>query len=71
MFELAVMRVIIISKADMMPFVGDIIDGLVKLITTISTNPSNPKFNHYVFESLAAVVRCVCFFVVSMPNDTY
>lgn len=54
------MRVIVMGKEDMAPFVGELINRFVKIIEVISKNPSNPKFNHYVFESLGALVRYAC-----------
>jgi hypothetical protein len=59
-YRLAVMRVIVMGKEDMAPFVGELINRFVKIIEVISKNPSNPKFNHYVFESLGALVRYAC-----------
>ncbi len=29
-------------------------------IAQVSRNPSNPLFNHYLFESIAVLVRSVC-----------
>ncbi|RUS27431.1 CAS/CSE protein [Jimgerdemannia flammicorona] len=46
-----VMRVIITSRQDMAPYVNIIMAKLVNILGIISKNPSNPRFNHYVFES--------------------
>ncbi|CAG8707166.1 4269_t:CDS:10 [Cetraspora pellucida] len=56
----AVMRVIFTSRDDMSPYVGDILSHLNKILGEISKNPSNPRFNHYVFESIGALVRFNC-----------
>lgn len=36
-----------------------VLTHLVYILGEISKNPSNPKFNHYTFESISAIVRCV------------
>ncbi|CAG8606090.1 18357_t:CDS:10 [Acaulospora morrowiae] len=56
----AVMRVIFTAREDMVPYVADIMDHLNKILGEISKNPSNPRFNHYVFESIGALVRFIC-----------
>src|SRR4051794_13447774 len=53
------MRVIFTSHDDMAPYVTDIMSHLNKILVEISKNPSNPRFNHYVFESIGALVRWV------------
>lgn len=55
-----VMRVIYISRAEMKPYAKTILEHLTKILELISKNPSNPKFNHYVFESIGALVRFLC-----------
>ncbi|KAL1925152.1 uncharacterized protein VTP21DRAFT_35 [Calcarisporiella thermophila] len=55
-----VMRVAITSRADMAPY-GQIIMGkLTTILGEVCKNPSNPRFNHYLFEAIAALVRFVC-----------
>ncbi|KAI7905006.1 Cse1-domain-containing protein [Cokeromyces recurvatus] len=56
----AVMRVIITSRQDMVPFVNVIMGKLTTILAIVSKNPSNPKFNHYVFESIGALIRFIC-----------
>ncbi|RUP48679.1 Cse1-domain-containing protein [Jimgerdemannia flammicorona] len=55
-----VMRVIITSRQDMAPYVNIIMAKLVNILGIISKNPSNPRFNHYVFESVGALIRFNC-----------
>ncbi|CEP14952.1 hypothetical protein [Parasitella parasitica] len=55
-----VMRVIIISRQDMAPYVNVIMGKLTQILSVVSKNPSNPKFNHYVFESIGALIRFIC-----------
>ncbi|GES89790.1 importin-alpha export receptor [Rhizophagus clarus] len=56
----AVMRVIFTSHDDVAPYVSDIMGHLNKILVEISKNPSNPRFNHCVFESIGALVRFNC-----------
>ncbi|KAK9897295.1 putative importin-alpha export receptor [Cystobasidium minutum MCA 4210] len=54
-----VMRVIITARQAMTPIYGIVLEHLTKIVAEISKNPSNPKFNHYTFESMSALVRFV------------
>ncbi|RHZ79547.1 hypothetical protein Glove_144g27 [Diversispora epigaea] len=56
----AVMRVIFTSREDTGSYVAEIMGHLNKILSIISKNPSNPRFNHYVFESIGALVRFNC-----------
>ncbi|CAG8634271.1 1770_t:CDS:10 [Funneliformis caledonium] len=56
----AVMRVIFTCRDDMSQYVTEIMGHLNKILVEISRNPSNPRFNHYVFESFGALVRFNC-----------
>ncbi|EMR10605.1 hypothetical protein PNEG_01308 [Pneumocystis murina B123] len=57
------MRVIATIKDGIIPLIDTISSYLINIILEISKNPSNPKFNHYVFESLAILIR------YSAPNS--
>lgn len=54
------MRVIATTKDGIVPLLDIVSSYLLNIIVEISKNPSNPKFNHYVFESLAALIK-YCF----------
>lgn len=43
----------------MTPIYGTVLQHLMSITGEISKNPSNPKFNHYTFESISALVRFV------------
>ncbi len=58
------MRVIFTSRDDMAQYVTEIMGHLNKILVEISRNPSNPRFNHYVFESFGALVRWVIYIKV-------
>ncbi|KAK3842665.1 MAG: putative importin-alpha export receptor [Linnemannia gamsii] len=54
------MRVILTVREKMMPLVSLCLARLTAIVQAVSTNPSNPKFNHYVFESIGALIRFIC-----------
>jgi len=51
------MRVMIVSRETLEPFLQVSTQHLLGILGEISKNPSNPRFNHYLFESLAALIR--------------
>jgi len=52
-----VMRVLIVSREKTAPHAQLILGELIKIMTETAKNPSNPRFNHYCFESVGAVIR--------------
>ncbi|KAK9464175.1 Cse1-domain-containing protein [Lipomyces oligophaga] len=62
------MRVIITAKESIVGYSDAILPHLVGIITETSKNPSNPKFTHYTFESLSAVIR---FAAPSKPSGSF
>ena len=57
---LAIMRIVIVLNKDVGPLVESILGRLTNVIKVISKTPTNPKFNHYAFETLASLVRFSC-----------
>lgn len=55
----SVMRVVFTAKQTVLPMTDELLMRLTRIIQLISANPSNPKFNHYTFESLASLVRFI------------
>jgi len=53
----AIMRVISASKEEMGPYTEPALQKLTQIMLIISKNPSNPKFNHYLFEAVGALVK--------------
>ena len=53
------MRVIITSRQALTPIYATVLSHLTRILAEISKNPSNPKFNHYTFESISALVRSI------------
>lgn len=52
-----IMRVLLTVQGAMQPFAAPLLPQLVQIMTAVSVNPSNPRFNHFLFESIGAVVR--------------
>ncbi|GAA5865792.1 hypothetical protein JCM8547_002779 [Rhodosporidiobolus lusitaniae] len=53
------MRVIVTARGTLASSYTTILQHLVAILGEISKNPSNPKFNHFTFESISALVRFV------------
>lgn len=56
----AVLRVIQRAQADVVCVVQPLIENLKKIILEVSKNPSQPSFNHYMFETIAASIYYIC-----------
>ncbi|KAJ3285820.1 importin-alpha export receptor [Rhizoclosmatium sp. JEL0117] len=56
----ALMRVLLVARDDVLPYVSELLNRLTRIIEVISKNPSNPKFNHFAFESVGALIRNSC-----------
>lgn len=54
---IGVMRVMTVSRDTLAPFLQVSIQHLLSILAEISKNPSNPRFNHYLFECIAALIR--------------
>ena len=53
------MRVIITAKQTLTPGYESILSRLVAILGLIAKNPSNPKFDQYIFESISGLMRFV------------
>ena len=62
----AIMRVCSVAQGDMLPYVDTLLGMLTSILAEVSKNPRQPMFNHYLFETLAVVVRSVCSVDVSL-----
>ncbi|TFK71152.1 importin alpha re-exporter [Pluteus cervinus] len=54
-----VMRVIITAKQTLTPGYESILSRLVAILGLIAKNPSNPKFDQYIFESISGLMRFI------------
>lgn len=52
-----IMRVLVVIREDIVTILQMVLSHLVTITNIISTNPSNPKFYYYHFESIGAVIR--------------
>ncbi|KAI8805732.1 Cse1-domain-containing protein [Cladochytrium replicatum] len=55
----AIMRTILTVQSNIAA-VPDTVTKLVGILEVVCVNPSNPKFTHYMFESLGALIWSVC-----------
>lgn len=56
----AIMRVTSVAQEKISPFAEVIIKRLATILDTISANPRQPVFNHYVFETMASLIWHLC-----------
>ena len=56
----AIMRLISFGQEALLPHVELCMGKLVAKLTAAAANPCNPAFNHYLFETIAALVKNVC-----------
>jgi exportin-2 (importin alpha re-exporter) len=55
-----VMRILSIVGSDVAPVMEDVLEQLTATLERVCRNPSNPQFNHYIFECIALLVRSAC-----------
>lgn len=55
-----VMRSLIRVGEDILPVTEIVLMKLNAALGRVATNPRNPQFNHYLFESIAVLVKSVC-----------
>jgi len=54
-----VLRLLVCAGTSAAAVAGDVLGVLSKVITAVTANPAAPQFNHYLFESVAVVIKCV------------
>jgi exportin-2 (importin alpha re-exporter) len=62
-----VMRSLASAREDVIPVTQIVITKLTAALGRIAKNPRNPQYNHFLFESIAVLVRSVC---SQDPNQT-
>lgn len=56
----AIMRVVCNGQEDVAPFIGDVLSHLTVVLERVCGQPSNPQFTHFLFETLAVLIRNAC-----------
>lgn len=56
----AVMRVLSVAETDVIPVTAIVLEKLTGALGRVCANPRNPRFNHFLFESIAVLVKSVC-----------
>lgn len=55
-----VMRSLNVAKEDIIPVTQIVIERLTSALGRVAKNPRNPQYNHYLFESIAVLIKSVC-----------
>lgn len=55
-----VMRALSVAQEDVIPIAHIIIEKLTNTLARVAKNPRNPQYNHFLFESIAVLVKSVC-----------
>jgi len=63
----ATMRALSVVKEDVVAITELVLNKLTGALGRVCKNPKNPQYNHYLFESIAVLVRSVC---SSQPSAT-
>eukprot|EP01083_Nonionella_stella_P081201 223562_1 len=53
-------RVCVEGRADLKELVSIILDKVIAILMNVAKNPTAPNFNHYLFESISALIQTVC-----------
>lgn len=51
------MRILVTSGSEVKHVAGILVPQLAQILSAVSSNPSNPRFNHYLFECLGACLK--------------
>ena len=54
---LGLMRIVMTARQTLMPGYERILARLVAILGVISKNPSNPRFDQFIFESISGLMR--------------
>lgn len=67
-----VMRVLIVIREGVLPITDLVLQHLINITNIIGRNPSNPRFYHYHFEAIGALVRYAALSQLErLENDLY
>lgn len=55
-----VMRTLNVAKDDVVQVTHIVLEKLTAALGRVAKNPRNPQYNHYLFESIAVLVKAVC-----------
>ena len=55
----AIMRVVSTAAEEIIPYSGKCVQALVTILAKICRNPTNPSFNHYLFETIGALIKSI------------
>jgi exportin-2 (importin alpha re-exporter) len=53
------MRVCSTAQDEIIPVSANVTNSLVVILSRVYQNPTNPSFNHYLFETLASIAKTI------------
>ena len=56
----AIMRIIAVGRSSVQPYLAVVVERLSQIVLAVAKNPSRPRFNHFLFESVSCAVRYTC-----------
>ncbi|KAK7583970.1 hypothetical protein V9T40_004933 [Parthenolecanium corni] len=56
----AILRTLFVLNDKVMPFLEKVLTQLIIKLQAVAKNPSNPQFNHALFETIALCIKIVC-----------
>jgi exportin-2 (importin alpha re-exporter) len=56
----AIMKICVSAQSSLMPLASFIVQNCNKILSEVAKNPKNPQFHHYLFETLACLIRYLC-----------
>jgi len=56
----SIMRVCAVAEETVIPYAPVLLQKITQILSAVSRNPRNPSFNHYLFETLACLIRYIC-----------
>jgi exportin-2 (importin alpha re-exporter) len=55
-----IMRILMVANEDVVPATQIVLSKLTDSLTRVAKNPRNPRYNHWLFESIAVLIKSVC-----------
>jgi exportin-2 (importin alpha re-exporter) len=55
-----VLRVVVVSRERIGSLTPQVIQSLTTILLRVCKNPANPTYNHYLFETVACLMRSIC-----------
>lgn len=67
----AIMTSFVALQENIVPFLSELIPKLTQLLIVVAKNPSRPRFNHYLFETLSLSIKWVYEYFKNVFQKTF